>query len=51
MIVSPAKMVLARFNVATEPDIETEETVIVSFGARVTVKRLVVAVVEESVSL
>lgn len=50
-MVSPAKIVLARFNVAVDPDIETEETVIVSLGARVTVKRLAAAVVEERVSL
>ena len=42
---------LPRLIVTVDPETETEETVIVSFGARVTVKRSVVAVVEESVSL
>jgi len=43
--------VVPRFNVAGDPDIETEETVIVSFGARVTVKRLVAAVAARRFSL
>jgi hypothetical protein len=51
VIVSPAKIVVPRLNVVVDPDIEIEETVIVSLGVRVTVKRLVAAVVEESVSL